>query len=75
MLSWSRRRVLECEDASCDDFTIIVPLYGDPRYFDERHRIERERVGGDDRASLQHLPALEILCHVERPRFSFSGIG
>jgi hypothetical protein len=40
LLSWSRRRVLECADEACDDYTIVVPLYGHPRYFDERHRIE-----------------------------------
>lgn len=46
LLSWSRSRVLPLADAECDDFTIIVPLYGDPSYFSERRRIValKERV-------------------------------
>lgn len=33
VLSWSRRRLLPRVEESSDDFTIIVPLYGDPSYF------------------------------------------
>src|SRR5262249_52690303 len=39
LLAWSRRRVLELADAGCDDFTIIIPLYGNPSYFADRHRV------------------------------------
>jgi hypothetical protein len=33
LLAWSRRRLLPRDAGSSDDFTIIVPLYGDPSYF------------------------------------------
>ena len=39
VLSWSRRRVLALAEAGCDDFTIIVPLYGSPSYFADRDRV------------------------------------
>lgn len=39
LLSWNLRRVLRVADTECDDFTILVPLYGHPRYFADRHRI------------------------------------
>lgn len=31
-----RRKVVQAADASSDDYTILVPLYGDPRYFANR---------------------------------------
>jgi hypothetical protein len=33
VLAWSRRRLLPRDAGSSNDFTIIVPLYGDPSYF------------------------------------------
>lgn len=33
VLAWSRRRLLRRDAGRSDDFTIIVPLYGDPSYF------------------------------------------
>src|SRR5262245_7783160 len=39
LLAWSRRRVLDLADVGCDDFTIIIPLYGNPSYFADRHRV------------------------------------
>lgn len=41
ILSWSRRRVLDIANEGCDDFTIIIPLYGNPRYFEHRDRLDR----------------------------------
>src|SRR5437899_420508 len=35
-----RRRVLDLAEAECHDYTIVVPVYGDPRYFAGRRRIE-----------------------------------
>jgi cellulose synthase/poly-beta-1,6-N-acetylglucosamine synthase-like glycosyltransferase len=34
VLAWSRRRILPQDAGRSDDFTIVVPLYGDPSYFD-----------------------------------------
>jgi hypothetical protein len=41
-----RRTVVRVSEASSDDYTILVPLYGDPRYFANRSALEphRERV-------------------------------
>jgi hypothetical protein len=33
VLAWSRRRLVPRAAGSSDDFTIVVPLYGDPSYF------------------------------------------
>ena len=33
LLAWSRRRLRPRDAGSSDDFTIVVPLYGDPSYF------------------------------------------
>jgi hypothetical protein len=33
VLAWSRRRLLRRDAGRSDDFTIVVPLYGDPGYF------------------------------------------
>ena len=33
VLSWSRVRVVAPVDEPTDDFTIVVPVYGHPRYF------------------------------------------
>ncbi len=41
VLSWSRRRVLEVTERGCEDYTILVPLYGHPRYFAAREQISR----------------------------------
>ncbi len=35
VLSHSKRRVLGAAEAGCEDFTIVIPVYGSPRYFDE----------------------------------------
>ena len=44
VLSWSRRRVVPPVDEPTDDFTIVVPLYGHPRYFAERAALEPHRA-------------------------------
>jgi hypothetical protein len=46
VLAVSSRRVLRAGDARSDDYTIIVPVYGHRRYFDERDHLAayRERV-------------------------------
>ena len=36
LLAWWRRRVLDPNLGRSTDFTIIVPVYGHPRYFDDR---------------------------------------
>lgn len=38
VLAWWRGRVLKPTAEGCDDFTLIVPVYGAPRYFAEPHR-------------------------------------
>jgi hypothetical protein len=40
LLAWRRSRVLEPAEAETTGFTVLVPLYGDPRYFAERRRLE-----------------------------------
>jgi cellulose synthase/poly-beta-1,6-N-acetylglucosamine synthase-like glycosyltransferase len=40
LLAWSRRRVLNLAEDSCDDFTIIIPLYGKLDYFENRSQLE-----------------------------------
>ena len=37
------RSVARATDASSDDYTVVVPLYGDPRYFANRAALEHER--------------------------------
>jgi hypothetical protein len=46
LLSWWRGRLIERAPYGTSDYTIVVPLFGHPRYFDGRNRIEwyRERV-------------------------------
>ena len=39
MLSWWRGRTVSPERKPSSDFTIIVPLFGHPRYFDRRHEL------------------------------------
>ena len=36
LLSWYRGRVISPGEDESRDFTIVIPLYGDPRYFDCR---------------------------------------
>ena len=38
-----RRRVLDVAEVGCDDYTLVIPLYGDPRYFADRRLIERHK--------------------------------
>ena len=46
VLAWRRKHVVELGAESTDDFTIVVPLYNDPRYFENAAflRPMRERV-------------------------------
>ena len=46
LLSWWHGRLLERADHGTSDYTIVVPLFGHPRYFDGRSQIEpyRENV-------------------------------
>jgi hypothetical protein len=46
LLSWSRRRVIGPHSRRNSDYTIVVPLYGHPRYFANREALSRvkERV-------------------------------
>jgi cellulose synthase/poly-beta-1,6-N-acetylglucosamine synthase-like glycosyltransferase len=39
LLSWWGGRTVEHGDAESDDFTIVVPLFGHPRYFERRHEL------------------------------------
>jgi hypothetical protein len=45
MALW-RGWVVAVDDESCDDYTVVVPIYGDPRYFENREALEpiREHV-------------------------------
>ena len=40
LLSWRKKFVLEPLPAPSGDFTIIIPLYGSPKYFERRDRLE-----------------------------------
>jgi cellulose synthase/poly-beta-1,6-N-acetylglucosamine synthase-like glycosyltransferase len=46
MLSRSRRLVLSPLESATIDFTVVIPLFGHPRYFDEREQLEhlKERI-------------------------------
>jgi cellulose synthase/poly-beta-1,6-N-acetylglucosamine synthase-like glycosyltransferase len=46
LLSWWRGRLIKRADHGTTDYTIVVPLFGHPRYFDGRAQIEcyRDRV-------------------------------
>jgi cellulose synthase/poly-beta-1,6-N-acetylglucosamine synthase-like glycosyltransferase len=44
LLSWWRGRTLKPGTESSDDFTIIVPLFGDPRYFERRGELLRYQL-------------------------------
>ena len=41
MLAWSRRRTLSGSWRRDHDYTLVVPLYGDPRYFEGRRQLLR----------------------------------
>ncbi|HEX8646397.1 MAG TPA: glycosyltransferase family 2 protein [Thermoleophilaceae bacterium] len=43
LISWWRGRVLDVTEVESRDFTIIVPLFGDPRYFEARESLQRYR--------------------------------
>lgn len=43
LLSWWRGRLVERAEHGTSDYTIVVPLFGHPRYFDGRNRIESYR--------------------------------
>ncbi len=43
LLSWWHGRLLEPAEHGTADYTIVVPLFGHPRYFDGRRQIERYR--------------------------------
>ena len=40
VLSWWKGRVVDPVDEPTDDFTVVVPVYGHPRYFAERAHLE-----------------------------------
>jgi hypothetical protein len=44
LLSWWRGKVVTPGERTSFDFTILVPLFGDPRYFDGREGIARYRA-------------------------------
>jgi hypothetical protein len=44
LLAWSRRKVLRPSERSSYDFTVIVPLFGHPRYFDGRNAFAQYRA-------------------------------
>lgn len=44
VLAWSRRHVIAVSDDEMDDFTLVLPVYGSPRYFGESHRRDLSRV-------------------------------
>src|SRR5919202_5789951 len=44
VLSRRRGRVLDPTEATTDDFTILVPLYGDPKYFRNREQLEPRKA-------------------------------
>lgn len=41
VIAWWRGKTLEGLDDRSDDFTILVPVYGDPRYFESRESLAR----------------------------------
>lgn len=41
VLSHDKRRILYLSDEATDDYTILIPLYGNPKYFDGREQIEQ----------------------------------
>jgi hypothetical protein len=43
LLSWWHGRLLKPVEHGTSDYTIVVPLFGHPRYFDGRSQIERYR--------------------------------
>lgn len=65
VLSWQRRRVLvPLPSARSEDYTIVIPLYGHPRYFAERHELlpyrDRVLVAMDQRGELMPAFADEL---------------
>jgi hypothetical protein len=44
LLAWWRGKVVSLGERSTFDFTIVVPLFGQPRYFDGREAIARYRA-------------------------------
>jgi cellulose synthase/poly-beta-1,6-N-acetylglucosamine synthase-like glycosyltransferase len=43
LLAWWHGKLVSPTEERSDDFTIVVPLFGDPKYFAGRHRILRYR--------------------------------
>ena len=43
LLSWWRGRTISLGDEECWDFTVIVPVFGHPRYFGPEYRRSLER--------------------------------
>jgi cellulose synthase/poly-beta-1,6-N-acetylglucosamine synthase-like glycosyltransferase len=46
LLSWRKKLVLSPLESGITDFTVVIPLFGDPRYFEHRERLEhlKERI-------------------------------
>jgi hypothetical protein len=44
LLAWWHGRLVPPGEESSDDYTIVVPLFGDPRYFAGRHQIVQYRA-------------------------------
>lgn len=46
VLAWYQGRTLKLTDSVTDDYTIVVPLYGDPKYFEAKEGLEpiKQRV-------------------------------
>ena len=46
LLSWRKKLVLSPLESGIADFTVVIPLFGDPRYFDHRERLQhlKERI-------------------------------
>lgn len=68
VLSWQRRRVLTpSESRTSEDYTIVIPLYGHPRYFEERAALlayqDKVLVAMDVRGEL--MPAFADQLEVE----------
>jgi len=59
-----RRAVVRASDMSSDDYTIVVPLYGHPRYFANRAALEPDRarvlLAVDTSAAVMHTFADEL---------------
>jgi hypothetical protein len=58
VLAWWRGWVLDLAERGCDDFTVVIPLFGDPRYFEGRSGLDHVKQNALVSVQVRNAPLM-----------------